>query len=63
MFTYFLLKKLKETGGNVTYNDLSEYVIQNVSLQSVLINDKEQNPKVNTSTKSNHDWMSWKINE
>lgn len=63
MFTYFLLKKLKETSGNIKYIELSDYLNKNISLQSVLINDKEQNPKLNCSEKSNHDLMNWKINE
>ncbi|HEY9123821.1 MAG TPA: caspase family protein, partial [Bacteroidales bacterium] len=48
-FTYFLLKKLKETQGNVNYSELSAYLKKNVSLQSVLLNDKEQTPQVNVS--------------
>lgn len=62
-FTYYLLKKLKESRGQVTYNELSEYLIDNVSLKSVLINDKEQSPKVSISSESQNIWMNWKINE
>ncbi len=61
IFTYYLLKKLKETGGNVTYAELSEYVTDKVSLQSLLINDKEQNPKINVSTNSQEVWRTWTI--
>ncbi len=61
IFTYYLLKKLKESGGNVTYAELSEYITEKVSLQSLLINDKEQNPKVNVSTNSQEVWKTWTI--
>ena len=61
-FTYYLLKKLQETGGQITYNELSNYITEKVSLKSVLINDKEQNPKVNVSSDSQNIWKEWKIN-
>jgi len=62
-FTYFLLKKLQESGGQINYNELSEYLISNVSLKSILINDKEQNPKVNVSSASQNIWKEWKLND
>ncbi len=62
-FTYYLLKKLQETSGVISYFDLSDYLNEKVSLKSVLINNKEQNPKVNVSPESQDVWQSWKINE
>jgi len=62
-FTYFLLKKLQESAGKLSYNELSNYLVEKVSLKSVLINDKEQSPKVNVSSESQHVWKEWKINE
>ncbi len=62
-FTYYLLKKLKETGGNLTYQQLAKYISDNVSLRSVLINDKEQNPKVNVSADIIDKWEDWRVNE
>ena len=50
LFTYFLLKKLQETKGNVTYKDLSEFISKSVKLNSILVNDKEQSPQTNTSS-------------
>ena len=47
LFTYFLLKALKENRGNLTYGELYDYVKQNVSGKAVLLNDKEQTPSVN----------------
>jgi hypothetical protein len=63
MFTYYLLKKMQQSKGDVSYKQLSDFVIENVSLRSVLINDKEQNPKVSTSSGSQSQWSNWKLNE
>lgn len=49
MFTYYLLKKLQETKGNVTLKELADYVTENVKRQSNLINQKPQTPTVTTS--------------
>lgn len=46
MFTYFLLKRLKETQGNVDLGALAEYLTENVSLESQLKNKKQQIPTV-----------------
>lgn len=62
-FTYYLLKKLKETNGNISYNDLSEYLKESISLQSIIVNDKEQNPQVNVSSDIFNTWGSFKIAE
>jgi len=57
LFTYFLLKKLQETKGNVDYKALSDYVIRNVKQQSVVVNQKSQTPQVNTSEKMTNNWQ------
>ena len=44
LFTYYLLKKLKMHNGSVALSDLSEYVIDNVKKQSIVINRKPQTP-------------------
>lgn len=46
MFTYYLLKKLQDTQGNITYGELASYLQTQVSLQSLLVNQKEQDPQV-----------------
>lgn len=46
MFTYYLLKKLKETNGNVCLSELGDYITENVTLQARLKNRKEQTPMV-----------------
>ena len=61
VFTYFLLKKFQESEGNVTLGELSEYLDENVSIKSLRVNQKEQNPTVNTSEKVINDWRNWKF--
>jgi hypothetical protein len=49
LFTYYILKKLQETSGNVTLGELSDYVIDQVRKRSVLENDgKIQTPTIVT---------------
>ena len=49
LFTYFLCKKLQETGGNVTLGDLASYISDNVVKHSMIENSKSQTPSVNAS--------------
>ena len=60
MFTYFLLKKLQETKGDVTYEELGEYIKTNVSRQSIVINKKSQTPTI-TAAPDVTDWQNWKM--
>jgi len=46
MFTYFLLKRLKETKGNIDLGALADYLSENVALESQLRNRKQQTPTV-----------------
>ena len=61
MFTYFLLKKLKETKGDVTLEKLSDYVIKEVQINAIKINSKEQNPNIIVSPDVSNLWMDWKL--
>jgi len=54
LFTYFLLKKLRETLGKVTAGDLWDYLQQNVGRRSAVIG-KVQTPTVSPSS-SAADW-------
>jgi hypothetical protein len=56
LFTYFLLKKLQETKGDVSYEALSNYIIDNVRQQSVVVNQKSQTPQVNVSQEMANMW-------
>ena len=59
MFTYYLLKKLQESNGEVTYGELSEYLEKNVAIESLRINHKDQEPKVDVSNKASDLWEEW----
>lgn len=61
MFTYFLLKKLKETNGDVTVEELSNFVQSNVKQQSLMINSKSQTPQVIYSTNLEESWRTIKL--
>lgn len=56
LFTYFLLKKLQETGGNVSYSELANYINKNVKKEAFLINEKPQTPVVATSPSATQSW-------
>jgi len=61
IFTYFLLKKLQDSKGEVSYKELSDYLRSQVSLQSVVINSKEQDPQTNISPSAVAEWEKWKL--
>lgn len=61
LFTYFLLKKLQETKGNVNLKDLSDYVIDQVVSQSTFQMHKTQTPTVVTSGAMTERWKSKKL--
>ena len=50
LFTYYFLKKLQETKGDVTLGELSEYITDQVGKQSIVINRKSQTPNVSVSS-------------
>ena len=60
LFTYYLLKKLQETKGDVTLGELGNYVNQEVRKQSVVINHKSQTPTVIPSV-GMQGWESMKL--
>jgi hypothetical protein len=59
IFTYYLLKKLQKTRGEVKLGELYNYIHENVSVRSPIINQKEQTPEVNSSYKVNKEWKKW----
>lgn len=61
LFTYYLLKKLQETKGNIDLKSLGDYVTKQVSQQSLLLNNKKQTPCVTPSASVGTDWQSWKL--
>lgn len=63
LFTYYLLKKLQSSKGNVTLGDLGQYIINNVKQKSVVINRKLQTPTVTCSSDLTGDWKNIKLNK
>lgn len=61
MFTYFLLKKLKETKGDVTLASLIGDVKENVVKKSIVINGKLQTPTATPASEVIEDWQNWKL--
>lgn len=61
LFTYFLLKKLQDSAGNVTLGELSHYVIDQVLKTSVVVNGKQQTPLILYSNSISEDWRNWKL--
>jgi hypothetical protein len=61
LFTYYLLKKLQTTAGDVTLQELGDYIIKNVRQQAILINGKSQTPCVTPSATLDASWREWKL--
>ena len=61
LFTYYLLKKLNESNGNVTLGELSDYVIKQVKRESIVVNGKIQTPSVLISEKLKQTWEKFKL--
>ena len=61
MFTYYLLKKLQQTKGDVTLGDLADYIIKEVKRQSFDENSRKQTPTVRPSQDMAGEWRKLKI--
>lgn len=61
LFTYYLLKKLQETKGEVSLGDLSDYVIEQVRKQSIVINGKSQTPAITPANGLGTSWRVWEL--
>ena len=59
-FTYFLLKKLQETKGDISYKELSDFIIKNVKKETGL-KGKIQSPQINISPQVKGKWEYWKV--
>lgn len=60
LFTYFLLLKLQETKGNISFGDLADYLNKQVSRASLDIKN-EQSPEVNVSPEIQQTWRLMKL--
>lgn len=61
MFTYFLLKKLRDSKGNCSLGELSDYIKTNVQQQSIVVNRKSQTPTINVASSLEDSWKSMKL--
>jgi hypothetical protein len=61
MFTYFLLKKLQESKGDVNYGDLADFINDKVTKMSIVENSKMQTPTANASTSLVDTWRKCKF--
>ena len=57
LFTYYLLKKLQESGGEVTFGELGDYLTEQVSRRSQVVNRKSQTPTVLVSPSLGATWQ------
>jgi len=63
LFTYFLLKKLQETKGDVSYEQLADFIRKNVKITAIKMLNREQTPEVNTGSIINSSWKNKKLIE
>ena len=61
LFSYYLMKKLQETKGNVTFGELYDYVKREVMRKSVVSKGKKQTPSVSFSGKLTDSWKGIKF--
>ena len=61
LFTYYLLKKLKDTKGDVDYGMLGEYIRKEVTRKSAVVNNKPQTPSVSFSPQMSDSWNNLKL--
>ncbi|MDE6094304.1 MAG: caspase family protein, partial [Muribaculaceae bacterium] len=63
LFSYYLLKKLNDTKGDVTLGDLADFVTDEVSRQSIVVNKKQQVPNVKWSANITDSWKKIRLRE
>ncbi len=61
LFTYYLLKKLQETNGNVSLGELGQFLTEQVSRKSIVANGKSQTPTIVPSGAMTETWRSMKL--
>lgn len=62
MFSYFVMKYMKETKGRTTWGKLFEYVKTQVRQQSIVKNKKGQTPTARSSAEAS-EWRNWNLNK
>ena len=61
LFTYHVLRKLKDTQGELTLEQLKDYLESEIPKTSLIENGIKQTPQVLTAPDLNDKWLSWKI--
>ncbi len=61
LFTYFLLKKLQSSKGDVSLGNLTNYIKDEVGKHSIVINSKRQTPTVSISPEYTEIWEDLKL--
>lgn len=56
MFTYYLLKKLHDSKGDISLGEVYSFINSNVKKSSMEINDKKQTPSINVSPLLKDKW-------
>lgn len=63
LFTYYLLKELQATKGDVDLGTLTDYVTKQVKRQSVVVNNKKQTPTVIPSQALASSWQQMRLSK
>ncbi|MGM9929372.1 MAG: caspase family protein [Bacillus sp. (in: firmicutes)] len=61
LFSYYLMKKLQETKGDVTFGALYDYIKKEVMRKSIVSKGKKQTPSVTYSSKMQNNWKNLKL--
>lgn len=61
LFSYYLMKKLQDTKGDVTYGELYDYIKKEVMRKSIVAKGKKQTPSVTCSNKIIKNWKKIKF--
>ncbi len=63
IFTYYLLKGLQISNGEMSYGELEDFIRTNVMRKSVLVNNKVQSPEVKVSPIFEYSWQDMRFTE
>ena len=59
IFTYYLLKALQINNGKIQLSELEKYVKEQVSIQSLKVNNKAQDPTIKLSETVKQQYLNW----
>jgi uncharacterized caspase-like protein len=62
IFTYHLLKKWQERGGDISYPEMHRYLSREVGIQSLKSHNKDQTPQLLLSPEAEKKVDTWKFN-